>query len=148
MELQNQSSTQVSPNNPVPGQNVTQLRDDRPVNEFSQAVGAGGNDPSIKRRDPLSEHLEAERQERAKVETGRNVAFQLTGHKARDDQHAKLLRTTIRKLGMCNLSSFIGTLVPKLTPTDISENVKIYITFNDLDPVPFNKRPTWSAGGK
>ncbi|WMU34123.1 gpB [Escherichia phage G4] len=83
---QDQLHTQESVQNP----NVPQFRNETTINGSPVSGNPDGTNPSGLRRDPVQQHLEAERQERAQIEAGKEICRRRFGGATCDDQSAKI----------------------------------------------------------
>ncbi|AGC34601.1 internal scaffolding protein [Enterobacteria phage ID204 Moscow/ID] len=90
MEQFTQNQNQPVAQENLSHQNVPQLRNEAPVNESPLSGNTHSTDPSGLRRDPVQQHLEAERQERAQIEAGKEICRRRFGGATCDDQSAKI----------------------------------------------------------
>ncbi|AAZ49381.1 gpB [Escherichia phage EMCL318] len=74
----------------IPNPNEPQLRDETTPNDDAHRGVLNPTDPSGLRRDPVQQHLEAERQERATIEAGKAICSRRFGGATCDDQSAKI----------------------------------------------------------
>ncbi|AGS81865.1 internal scaffolding protein [Enterobacteria phage FL76 Tallahassee/FL/2012] len=90
MEQFTQNQNQPAAQENLPHQNVSQLRNEAAHNESPLSGNSNPTDPSGLRRDPVQQHLEAERQERATIEAGKEICRRRFGGATCDDQSAKI----------------------------------------------------------
>src|SRR5467141_3331540 len=132
----------------VQNQNEPQRRDENAHNDKSVHGVLNPTYQAGLRRDAVQPDIEAERKKRDEIEAGKSNVAEVLAAEPVTKNMIKLMRASIKMIGVSNLQSFIASMTQKLTLSDISDESKNYLDKAVITTACSRIKSKWTAGGK